>query len=199
MEIVQFYRMSCNRKLIRKILACRSETSCRLLQIKRHSKRRFRQWTQIMIRFSDGHINVYDASTHAEIISAYDSEIERSEMKVLSLAGSKSSYSATVHNVLYDKKRPEELPIKLYTPNRYFYQTILRRMDKKSVKSAVMNFPEIKHDATIGLAAGTDHDSAKWEIVIGASGGTETLIRPCNKCNFLARKFHSKSFFYEEK
>ena len=100
-----------------------------------------------------------------------------------------------VHNVLYDKKRADELPIKLYTPNRYFYQPFLRKMDKKSVKSFVVNFPEIRNDATLGLAAGTDHDSPKWEIVLGASGGTETIIRPCNKCNFISRKKHSKAQF----
>ena len=68
-------------------------------------------------------------------------------------------------------------------------------MDKKSVKSFVVIFPEIRNDATIGLAAGTAHDSAKWEIVLGANGGTETIIRPCNKCNLISRKKHSKAQF----
>ena len=99
---------------------------------------------------------------------------------------------ATVENVLYDKHQQDELPIKLYTPNRYHYQTILDGLASKGVKTVKLDFASISNDAHIAIASGNDKFASKWEIIIGAKGATQTVIKPCADCSAAARINHSK-------
>ena len=152
----------------------------------------------MFVRFGDGHIVVYDGNTQVEILSSYSNQISRLETKMLSLAATdktNSGYSATVLNILYDKKAAEDLPKKIYTPNRYNYQAVVNRLSSKKIKSVNLKFPDIKNDAIIGLSSESNHHSPKWEIVLGAYQGTQTLIRPCNKCKFVARVSHTRDQF----
>ena len=84
------------------------------------------------------------------------------------------------------------MPIKLYTPNRYHYQTILDGLASKGINRVKLDFGAISNDAHIAIASGLDKTSSKWEIILGAKGATQTIIKACPDCSASARLNHSK-------
>ena len=84
------------------------------------------------------------------------------------------------------------MPIKLYTPNRYHYQTILDGLASKGIRRVKLDFGAITNDAHIAISSGPDKTSPKWEVVIGAKGATQTVIKACPDCSASARINHSK-------
>merc|ERR1712025_280740 len=91
-----------------------------------------------------------------------------------------------------------DVPITQFTPNTYNYISMLSGMDERFVTSVRLSFQnnQPNNDRHIAIAQEATHNSAKWEIVLGGWGGSQSVIRPGNQGTNLVAVQHSVNDFH---